>query len=447
MSGLFTGFGRVIITPMMGIRMRGYYQERRANGVLDDLEINAIALTCGDEKALLISLDLAVIAREIIEDYRKHVSEVTHVPERAIYIHATHPHTGPHILKDSEEVLEREYYQFVYRKIADAAQLALADLKPTKMGWGVGNAPNVAFVRRYRMKDGSIRTNPGVDNPDILEPIGEVDERVSVLRFDREDADTIILTSFGNHPDTIGGCKISADWPGFLRRTVEQTLEHTKCIFVNGIQGDVNHVNVHPTGGDLNDMMMDFDDVSRGYGHARYVGRVVTAGVLQAFDKVKYVDVSSLKSVQRTIRIPSNQGRPEELKEAYHVQELHQNGRDDELPFKGMLLTTELAKASRMIQLEHGPEYFEMGLSAVAIGKVVLVGIPGEPFAHFGLRVKETEEWELVIPTCLTNGGEGYFPTNEAYEEGGYEAASTRFKAGVEDLLLDETKKMMNMLR
>ena len=37
------------------------------------------------------------------------------------------------------------------------------------------------------MKDGKVRTNPGVGNPDILHPIGDVDERVNVLRFDREE--------------------------------------------------------------------------------------------------------------------------------------------------------------------------------------------------------------------------------------------------------------------
>jgi len=61
----------------------------------------------------------------------------------------------------------QEYMRFVWHKIADAAQFALDDLKPAKMGFGIGEAPNVAFVRRFRMKDGSIRTNPGVDNPDI----------------------------------------------------------------------------------------------------------------------------------------------------------------------------------------------------------------------------------------------------------------------------------------
>lgn len=46
-----------------------------------------------------------------------------------------------------------------------------------------------------------------------------------------------MLVSFADHPDTVGGCKISADWPGFVRRTVEKVLDNTKCIFFNGKQG------------------------------------------------------------------------------------------------------------------------------------------------------------------------------------------------------------------
>ena len=95
----------------------------------------------------------------------------------------------------------------VYRKMADAAQLALADLKPARMGYGIGEAPNIAYIRRFRMKDGSVMTNPGVNNPNILEPIGTVDERVSILRFDREESESIVLVNFADHPDTVGGCR------------------------------------------------------------------------------------------------------------------------------------------------------------------------------------------------------------------------------------------------
>ena len=57
MNKLQAGFGRVNVTPMMGVYMDGYFVPRYVEGVLDELEINAIALACGDDKAVLISLD------------------------------------------------------------------------------------------------------------------------------------------------------------------------------------------------------------------------------------------------------------------------------------------------------------------------------------------------------------------------------------------------------
>lgn len=446
MSMLMAGFGRVNVTPMLGIGVAGYYKERFADGVLDDLEINALALACGDDRVVLLSMDHCGLKRNVMDVYRKHVSEATGIPFEAVFISATHTHTGPILEEGSQDTLIQEYYQLVYRKMADAACLALGDLKPARMGWRIGNGPNVAFVRRFRMKDGGIRTNPGVNNPNIESPIGDVDERVNVLRFDQENGDSLVLVNFGNHPDMVGGNKISADWPGFLRRTVEKSLDHTRCIFFNGAQGDVNHVNVWPKSGDLNDTFMDFDDVSRGYGHARYVGRVMAGAVLQVFDKVEYVEVDSLRWVQREIKVPSNMPTPEEVEKARGIAALHRAGKDEELPFQGMELTTVVAEAERMLDLEHGPEEFSMPLSGIGIGEVALVGIPGEPFTGIGRALKDAPGFALILPCCLVNGAEGYFPMKEAYEEGGYESRSSEFKAGVAELIIQEGKKLLEEL-
>jgi len=249
MNNLKAGFARVNITPTMGIPIRGYFKERFAEGVLDELEINALALECNCTKALLICIDACGIEQNLCSKYRKAVSDSSGVPMENIIISQTHTHTGPFIEADSANPLIADYTAFVGKRLVDVAQFAISDLKNAKMGYGKGVAPNVAFVRRYVMKDGSVKTNPGVNNPDIVRPIGDADDSVNVLRFDREGADTIVYVNFANHPDVVGGSKISADWPGLLRKTVEKVLDNTKCIFFNGAQGDVNHVNVHPTGG------------------------------------------------------------------------------------------------------------------------------------------------------------------------------------------------------
>ncbi len=446
MNTLQAGFSRVDVTPMLGIGMAGYYVPRFAEGILDPLQINALALSCGDTRVVLMSIDHCGIVKEVLNPMIDHICDVTGLPREAVYIHSTHTHTGPFLNVNPTEPMEIEYAQLVKRRFADAAKLALEDRKPAKMGYGIGVAPNIAFVRRFRMKDGSVRTNPGVDNPDIVAPIGDVDERVNVLRFDQEGGKHFVVVNFGNHPDVVGGSKISADWPGFLRETVEKALDDTRCIFFNGAQGDVNHVNVHPRGGYLNDMFLDFDDVARGYGHARYMGRVVAGGVLQAYDKVKYVDVDSIRFNQSFLDVPANLPDPAELPEAKRINDLHNTGRDKELPYEGMMLTTVVADAARKVRLENGPDSFRMPLSAVAIGPVAMFGIPGEPFTGVGRALKEAEGFALVLPTCNTNAKEGYFPMLECYEEGGYEAGSSNFKAGVAELLIANGLSLLESL-
>jgi len=447
MSNLQAGFSRVNITPPMGIRMRGYLITRYADGVLDDLEINTIALRSGEKSVLLMSMDMANFTIANADAFRAHISQRTGVPVEAIYIQANHTHTGPYLLVHKDDPLEQQYYDLVYARLADAAQMALDDLKPAKMGWGVSHAPNISFIRRYRMTDGSVRTNPGVNNPDILEPVGKVDDEVIVLRFDREGGDSLVLMNFADHPDTVGGCKISADWPGFARRELEKAIDGVKSVLFNGAQGDVNHVNVRPKGGDLNGMFLDFDDVSRGYPHARHMGRVVAGAVMQVYDKVHYTEVDSIGYINHGIDVPSNMPKPEEMEEARYISKMHKEGRDSELPYKGMMLTTKVAEAERKIRLENGPESFHLTLSGVAIGNIAMVGIQGEPFNGIGCGLKEAEGWDAVLPTCITNGGHGYYPMKDSYDEGGYEAGTSNYKAGVAELLIEEGKKMLDQLK
>ena len=445
MDQLKVGFARVNATPMMGIGMRGYFRTRLAEGVLDELEISALALEAGGVKALLISMDICAIPRDCALAFKAHIAETVSIPEDAIYIHATHTHTGPYLRKETDDVLEQEYFRFVWRRMADVARFALDDMKPARMGWGVGLAPVIAFIRRYRMKDGSTQTNPGVNNPEIDGPIGEPDLRVNVLRFDRECGDHLVLVNFGNHPDVIGGCRISADWPGHLRREVERAIPDSKCIFFNGAQGDVNHINVHPVPDE--EEILSESGKWGGYEHSRYMGRALAGTVLQVYDKVRAVEVPSIRVRQRTIRVPANVPAPERMPEAHRINELYKAGRASELPYKGMMNVTVVAEAVRMVELEHGPEFFDMDISAVAIGSVVMIGIPGEAFTGIGKALKESEGWDLIIPTCLTNGAHGYFPMQEAYDEGGYEARSSRFRPGVAELLIAEGKRLMDELR
>jgi hypothetical protein len=179
---------------------------------------------------------------------------------------------------------------------------------------------------------------------------------------------------------------------------------------------------------------------------ARFIGRALAGTILQLFDKVEYIDVDKVSMLHRIVEVKANKPKPEEMPLARKYKELHDAGRDDLIPYEAMELTTVVAEAGRMVRREHGPESFPLGLSAFAIGPVAMLGIPGEPFNGVGLGIKEAKGWEVVMPCCLTNGSEGYFPMQDSYDEGGYEARSSRYKAGTAELIIKEGKALLDTL-
>lgn len=446
------GFSRVNINPPLGIGVHGYYKPRFASGFIDDLTVSTIALGYGETRVLLVSIDLCELPTWLCGEYRAAIAERTGVPAENIFLSCTHTHTGPVITHCTAFACDDgpvdTYRAFVGVRLQDGAQLALDTLLPAKMGFIVGWAPErVAYIRRYKMKDGSTWTCPPIGDPNIDHPIGTLDQRVNVLRFDREGGDTVVLMNYGLHADTLNVDLISSDWPGWMQRTFETAVPGTKVAFFNGCEGDVGSTHVFPEGGDMNDTLISFDNEMKSPGMARFVGRALAGTILQVYDKVEYVDVDGLAVLWKNVRVAANVPDPADLPRAHEYKRLHEECGDEGIPYSAMELTTVVAEALRMCDLENGPDHFDLGLCGLAIGPVALVGIPGEPFTAIGVGIKEAEGWKCILPMCLTNGCEGYFPMKDAFDEGGYEARSSVFKGGVGEAIIDGGISLLNELR
>ncbi|MBR5587060.1 MAG: hypothetical protein IKW02_03765 [Clostridia bacterium] len=452
MNTLKTGYAEVNINPPLGCGVSGYYIPRFAKGFLDDLTTSALVLSDGKNEIALISVDVCGINQSLTDAYSEAIEKATGIPAANIFISATHTHTGalmaPATSFSAPEEPVHKYVAFVGERIVDAVTMAKADLKPSKMGFITGWAPErVAYIRRYKMKDGTTMTCPPVGDPNIDHPIGELDQRVHVLRFDREGADSVVLMNYGLHADTINGELLSPDWPGWTKKTIEKALDGTKCIFFNGCEGDVGSTHVFPEGGDMNDTEISFDNEMKSPGMARFVGRALAGTILQVYDKVEYIDVDKVGVLKDTIVVPANVPDPEKLPLAHKYKELHEAGKDDEIPYKAMELTTVVAEALRMCRMENGPTEYIMPLTGVKIGDVAMLGIPGEPFTDIGVEIKKAEGWKMIMPCALTNGNMGYFPVESAYAEGGYEARTSPFKAGIADRIVEGAKVILDKIR
>jgi len=435
------GFSRVVITPPLGVGLAGYFEERYADGVLDELEANCIAVNDGSNTAIVMSCDLLYGDQDQMDCFRKQITAETGVPYEAIFIACTHTHTGPYV-KGTYPVADVPYLHMLSRKLAAAAALAIADLAPATAEIGRTIVKDISFVRRFLMKDGTIRTNPGLQNPEIAHPIGEPDETLQVLRFCRTGAPDIIIANFQVHPDTVGGRKFSADYPRFVRETVEKVLPDVRCVYFNGAQGDTNHLDVRRRP-DFYAKLAKKDPRS----YAMHMGRSIAGGVLQICDVLTPVALGEVRFGQSNISVPTNRGREDEIPEAQRISDLHDAGRDDEIPGEGMNKTTLIAKSRRILLLKDGPDALTLYISGVRFGDVAFAGLPGEPFTELGRDIKARSPYEMTIPCCCTNGGQGYYPVYSAYAEGGYEANNSKFASCVAEHLTNGAVSLLEQLQ
>ena len=94
-ENLRVGAAASVITPPAGTPMAGYYFERAAEGVHDDLYAKALVLDQGGTRVALVSLDLISTPVGLVESTRKEIERTTRIPGRNVMISATHAHTGP----------------------------------------------------------------------------------------------------------------------------------------------------------------------------------------------------------------------------------------------------------------------------------------------------------------------------------------------------------------
>ena len=379
--------------------------------------------------------------------FKEAINETTGIDKDAIFINCSHTHTGPVVGVDfaSPRHSTEGYDEMLCNAVRDAAIYAIADLKEAKFGSAEAQAKNISFVRRYRMKDGSVATNPGVKNENIDHALGTPNETVKVIKIEREDGDDIILVNFGTHADSVGGEYISNDYIGYVCSILERAIPGTKCMFLLGAQGDVNHVNVNPTPGESAISKIDFDSVPRSIKHAEHMGRIIAGAVLSGYSITEEVKVDKLSYASKRVDLPSHQEN-DRLEEVKKIFELYEAGRANELPYKEMELTTVVAEAKRIMRLKDGPASFPFFLSAMKLGDLVFAGIGGEAFTEIGNRICADSPYKTTVLTCLTNSAGGYIPTRTAYEEGGYEARSSALAPGGDDIMVEGMTELLKSL-
>jgi len=401
------------ITPPLGGSMPGYFKDRQATGVLDPLKAKVLYLRKGGDSVALVACDLIGMDAGTVARIREAVARTARPAPRHVWVHCTHTHTGAMVPRGGGftsdaatiypdlfpgRVDEEWVRQLVDRTAQAVARAARAAADERKLTLHEGEERTVAHYRRFVMKDGTVRTNPGRNNPEVVRPAGEIDPRLHVLKFESR---RIVTVLYGLHPDTVGGAQYSADYPHFLTETLRQSLgSDWRVVFLNTCCGNINHINVRNPA------------QKGGPDEARRIGATLAGATLAALKEGKELRVDRLAAESTRVASKLRRPRPEEAAEA---EERLRTGADP-FSFNGLF-----APAVRVLAQTRDREH-PAEIAALRLGDFGLAALPGEIFVELGREVEAGSPFQPTRTLGLTNGSMGYIPTRQGYVEGGYEA-------------------------
>jgi hypothetical protein len=435
-ADLRIGAARVKITPALGTPMAGYYSERAAAGVHDDLWAKSIVIESDVTSAALVALDIITTQREFVQEARRLILETTGIPGENVMISATHAHTGPVVSGASartaafggDQGLAAAYTKALPGLIAESVRQAQARLAPARVLAGLGREDSLSFNRRFHMKDGSVGWNPGRLNPNILRPVGPIDPAIPVLHFvSREGKPLALYVNFSMHLDTVGGLEISADYPYTLAGLLGAVKgAEMLTMFTQGAAGDINHINVR------------WADQPKGHVEAARIGTVLTAAVLKTLPGLEEVRDTPLRCLGATVRLPLPELNPGDLQRARETAARRGKG-----PKEPSFL--ELVDAIKIMDVdERRGQPLDVEVQVITLGNdIALVGLPGEIFVELGLAIKQASPFRYTAVVELANGSIGYVPTRQAWTQGNYEVVSARCGAGSGELLVETASRLL----
>lgn len=369
-ADILVGLASADITPPPGGRTTGYSASPPTDGVHDPLSARVILLQSDETTVALVVWDLCVTNSPWLFEQAKELG-IDH-----LLLANTHTHAGPRIdepdFPQPGATWRRTFEQQVLAAIKEAQQ----QLFPARFAAAEGQV-RLGYNRLVRQPGGFALTH--FENPDLV-PYDPVDTTVGVLRIsDAQDQVRAVLVNYACHAVVLGpqNRKISADYPGALRRLVEQQLPAgAMCVFVQGCGADINPLRM--ARGD--DRAPDFEVVEQ-------VGAELAASVLAALEHLK-----------------AQPGHAQKLAVAQSMLDV--SGRFDKERRATLGVTTLLLNDD-----------------------IGIMTMPGEPFHRYQVdfRQKAGLPHAMVFGYCCNGPYDwpGYLPDIESAAYGGYGASDT----------------------
>jgi len=437
---LTAGVAVADITPPVGYRMCGYFSERLSTGTLNPLHAKAVVLRHGEVSAAMVFCDIIGLSLDVSSRARRQAEAKTGIPAANILLAATHSHTGPlyadalrehfhytAIAEHGSDPCEKvNYADELVTRLVDVITQADASAKPVRLEAGSTEQQGLSFNRRFHMKDGTVRFNPGVLNPDIVRAAGPIDPQVGVVFFREAGTDpraVAAMVNFALHLDTVGGTLYAADYPYYLEQTLQDKYgQQLVCLFGTGTCGDINHIDV----------------TKKDRLKTDYIGRTLAETVSGKVESLAAGE-PSLAVRLGIVRAPLQHYGPEKV--TWASENIRKVG-TSELSF------LEQVEAYKILDIEMlHDQLIPLEVQVFRLSRdVAVVGLPGEVFVDFGLAIKQASPFKTTLVIELCQDSPGYIPTKKAFAEGSYETVNSRIVAGGGEMMAEAAIRLLKEL-
>jgi len=439
---LKAGFARVDITPAYSVPLAGYgnTENRMSQNVLDPIYATCVAISDGENTALMYQMDLTRFAEESVAICKKAISENCGVNPDYIFFTSTHTHSAPDVSSKLEVI--QTFLKEMHEKVIAVAPVAIADLEEAEIWIGKGKTEGLNFVRRYLLSDGSYGGDNFGDfkNNTILAHETEADPEMQVIRLRRTVKKDILMVNWQAHPHRTGGFRapdLSSDLIDHFRQAVEG--EHgVNFAFYQGCAGNLNsHSRIREENGEA----YYREGNRRDYvGH----GKRLAATLSTILPNMRKVKAGKIVAIQKTFVGEVNHATDALYDKAVEVIKLWNAGMADEA--RALAKDYGFNSVYHCMGVErrfHMPETHSYPIFAMAIGDLGFSFSPNELYDTIGTYLKATAPFEMTFVCGYTNGGQGYIPTIKAFKHGGYGCDTCRFPSGIAEKL---TSELLNLL-
>ncbi len=409
------GFGRVDITPRIGVELAGFgaFINRHSVGIRDRLWARAMAVEAGGEPAVIVSLDLCVIYRATTERVCDLVHEATGIPRERVMINCTHTHSGPEtggLIGWGQP--DPPYLEILPDLIAQAAIAGLGDLRTATLAHAEVPCEGIGYNREYDERpplEEALREDWRPNRPELT------DTTAHVLVARGEDGELLgFASSFGCHPVVCCADSqwIHGDFCGVATNLIEREHPGATGLFLQGAQGDVNTCVVH---GPEQEALLALDVIG-----ARYA-RSLREGLRAA----EPIEVDRARLIRREAQFSRRAYMLEDFRELLAEQEAIIHAPEATDTDRQVRLATVKAIAYRRFidAMEQGrPVVKPTVLQAMRLGPIGLYAAPFEIFQAIKNEIVEGARAPIPVVLGVTNDAVSYAPDQTAAERGGYAA-------------------------